>query len=290
MSPATETKRRQLTQAIETLLAPHDCILGVVAVGSVATNTAREDSDIDALVFMSPLDRYIVPAESLWRPSDNTFHSIFDETVANAGAIPLDLVLVDFARCQNDEEFWSDEQKAGLAEGWIAYDPSGEVARTVSARTRYDDAVRISKIDIAVTSIDQILAEGTPERVWHHLGPLRAFDRLLAAYGSTIDLIFALNRRWRFWPERQMTYLLSLPRLPADCEKRLERAITGARSLAGYQERVQTLRGLFRDVLDDLCDEGFYQGNPISEAFIRSHDQPGRSWNIAEWNEKRRHR
>ena len=74
MTTAT-TAKRQLTQAIETLMKPHDCVVGVVAVGSVATNTAREDSDIDALVFMAPLDRYIVPVESLWRPSDNTFHA-----------------------------------------------------------------------------------------------------------------------------------------------------------------------------------------------------------------------
>ncbi|KPV42324.1 hypothetical protein AN477_18695 [Alicyclobacillus ferrooxydans] len=33
---------------------------------------------------------------------------------------------------------------------------------------------------------------------------------------------------------------------------------------------------------------GTYGKDPVSEAFIRSHDEPGRAWNMQEW--MRRHR
>ncbi len=182
----------------------------------------------------------------------------------------------------------TEEQKAGLAEGWIAFDRTGEIATTIQAKTRYDDGTRTAKIDGAVTSLDQILATGTPERVWQRLGSVRAFDRLVAAYSFLIDLLFAVNRAWRFWPERQMTYLLALPRLPVACDERLTRAITGPTDLDGYLQRVETLRSLLHDVLTELIAEGFYSESPISEAFVRTHDEPGRSWNLAEWNKNRK--
>lgn len=94
VTPATEQKRHDLLYAIECLLAPEPAVQGVVGVGSIATGHARPGSDIDALVFMDPLDPYIVPAESIWCPWNDTFHSIFDEDarVQNEG-IQLDFKL-----------------------------------------------------------------------------------------------------------------------------------------------------------------------------------------------------
>lgn len=69
----------------------HPAVRAVVAVGSIATGVARPDSDIDAFVFMDPLDLYLVPAESIWRPADDTFHSIMvDDESLDRDSIQLD--------------------------------------------------------------------------------------------------------------------------------------------------------------------------------------------------------
>jgi predicted nucleotidyltransferase len=67
-------------------------VQGVLVVGSVAAGTARNDSDIDAVVFFDPLDLYIVPAESIWREADGSFHSIFvDDTDIQENGLQVDL-------------------------------------------------------------------------------------------------------------------------------------------------------------------------------------------------------
>ena len=75
---------------------------GVVTVGSVATGQARESSDIDAIIFMHPVDRYILPTESIWCPWDDTFHGIFvsDQHIRNNG-IHLDLSFRDTVEWSN---------------------------------------------------------------------------------------------------------------------------------------------------------------------------------------------
>jgi hypothetical protein len=292
MTTVTDKKRKDLLFVVERLLAPHDCVIGVVAVGSVATGTARPDSDIDALVFMSPLNKYIVPVEALWHPSDDTFHSVFtNDDILRDGSIPIDFKLCDFEVWQQNDSIWTDGQRAGLAEGWIAFDRAEMTAGLIKEKTSYLDDFRVKKIDSTVTAIDQVLGDGSPEGVWDHLGATIAFDRLNAAYSYLIDLLFAVNRRWRPWPERQMTYLLHLPWLPSKAENRLLDAISGqGAGRDGYIVRANILRALFKDVLAKLKSEGLYQDDPISEAFIRGFDEPGRAWNMNSWNEKREYK
>lgn len=45
--------------------------------GSVATGAARADSDIELVLFMDPVNLHLVPAEAIWAPGTDTFHSIF---------------------------------------------------------------------------------------------------------------------------------------------------------------------------------------------------------------------
>jgi hypothetical protein len=93
---ATEKKREDLQIVIDRLLEPERSVCGVVVVGSVATGHARDSSDIDAILFMDPVDRYILPTESIWCPWDDTFHSIFvsDQQIQQKG-IQLDLSFRD---------------------------------------------------------------------------------------------------------------------------------------------------------------------------------------------------
>ena len=55
---------------------------------------------------------------------------------------------------------------------------------------------------------------------------------------------------------------------------------------AGYLNQVNCLRGLLQDLNIRLVADGEYGDDVISEAFIRSHDEPGRAWNMDEWNRK----
>ena len=276
--------------AIERLFAPEACVQGVVGVGSIATNTAREGSDIDALVFMHPIDEYIVPAESIWCPWDDTFHSIFtQDTRIQREGIQLDVKLCDLKQWQHDDGVWTEGQRAGLTGAWIAFDRDGSVTKLIAERTAYDDATRTAKLDEAVCALEGLLLHGAPDSVWETLGPLVAFDRLNAAYDALVQLLFALNRRWRPWRNREMSHLLRLPWLPKDFEMR---ALTAMNALSntreGFTARVIAIRAMFDDVLAELQREGFYGANPIDEAFMRSHNEPGRAWNMDEWNQKRK--
>jgi len=121
---------------------------------------------------------------------------------------------------------------------------------------------------------------------WQSLGPLRAHDRLAAAYDCLVQALFAGNRRWRPWRNREMSYLLALPWLPDDFEARVLSALNApAHDPAGYAARVAALRGLFADILARLVADGDYPADdPIGAAFVRSHEEPGRAWNMDAWN------
>lgn len=86
-----------------------------------------------------------------------------------------------------------------------------------------------------------------------------------------------------------MSYLMRLPWLPNRFETRVLVAMNPpSLGRGGFINRVQTLRTLFREVLDKLTDEGFYGGDAVGEAFVRNHqDEPGRSWNMDQWNARR---
>jgi len=287
-TPATGRKRAELLQLIERVLAPEPAVQGVVAVGSVASGLARADSDIDAVVFLQPFDAYIVPAEFIWQPSDGSFHSIFSEEPALETGIQFDLTRVDLARWAEPSFEWPEARRAELSEGWIAFDRTGLVAALIAARTVYNDADRLARLDEAVTWLDQLLAGDAPQRCWDTLGPATALDRLQSAYECLAQALFAYNRRWRPWRKREMPGLLALPWLPERFAVRLLPALSApSLDFTGYRARVDALLGLFFDLAARLRASGLYGEDVIGEAFIRSHDEPGRAWNMEEWN--RRH-
>ena len=57
----------------------------------------------------------------------------------------------------------------------------------------------------------------------------------------------------------------------------------------GYLARVDKLTLYFEAFQQRLIADGDYQ-EPVGEAFIRSSEEPGRAWNMAEWNVKRQKR
>ena len=149
----------------------------------------------------------------------------------------------------------------------------------------------MAKLDEAITWLDQHLSEDGPERRWNDLGPVIAHDRLLAAYYYLVQALFAYNSRWRPWRNREMSSLLAMPWLPEGFADRILVLMNApASNYDGYLTQVDVLRGLFRSIVDRLVTDGEYGDDAISEAFVRSHDEPGRVWNMDEWNLKHQKR
>jgi hypothetical protein len=288
ITPETLEKRRAFTSFVEEALAPYPAVQGVVGIGSIATGRARPESDIDAVVFLDPFDPYIVPAEAFWRRADGSFHSIFSDAAKHeADGLFLDMQRFDLRQWADPAFTWPEGRLAELGEGWLVFDRGGAIERLTGQRLAYPDSVRLARLDDAVTWMDQNLRPGKPERVWERLGPAIAHDRLHASYDYMIQALFALNWRWRPWRNREMSYLLALPWLPERFDQRVLTAMN-APSLEwpGYIERVKSLRQLFGDLLTRLSDEGVYTEDPIGEAFVRSHPEIGRAWNMDAWNRK----
>ncbi|MFZ0545621.1 MAG: nucleotidyltransferase domain-containing protein [Candidatus Promineifilaceae bacterium] len=286
MTPATQIKRNELKAFIERVLEPASAVQGVVGIGSIATGNIRPDSDIDIVVFFDPLDWYIIPAEFLWRPSDGTFHEIFtdDEAVLKEG-IQLDCLRLDLRRWADTAFVWPEPRRAEFSTGWIAFDRDGRVTELIAKHTAYSETLRQSRLDNAIVWLDQHLADDKLQRRWDSLGPAIAHDRLQAAYHNLVEALFAYNRAWLPWRNRQIDILLTLPWLPENFKERGLQAVNATSlDFKGYMNRAEVLKGLFNDFLDRLVADGLYSAAPIDQAFIRSHDEPGYAWNMDDWN------
>jgi hypothetical protein len=97
-------------------------------------------------------------------------------------------------------------------------------------------------------------------------------------------MLFACNRRWRPWKTREMTTLLQLPWLPSSfADYGLDALVAPSSDYHGYCGRSQARKSMFEGVMVQLISDGTYGRDPVTEAFIRSHDEPGRAWNMQEW-------
>jgi len=292
MTPATEQKRNELRFFVDRVLAPEQAVQGVVGIGSIASGRMRPDSDIDIVVFLEPIDWYVIPGEFIWRPSDATFHSIFTpEADVHQEGIEIDCIRLDLRQWASADFEWPAGRRAELSQGWLAFDRNDRVRQLIDEQTVYPESLRQQRLDEAVTWLDQHLGDDGPEVRWQSLGPQIAFDRLGAAYHYLVAALFAYNRAWRPWRNRQMESLLVLPWLPERLEQRILIAANGQGiDEQAYWARVQALTGLYNDLLDRLVADGFYIEDPIGEAFVRAHDEPGYAWNMDEWNADKKRR
>ena len=157
----------------------------------------------------------------------------------------------------------------------------------IKERTKFTDELRQSRLDEAFLQLDQLLNASKAERTWETLGSSIAHDYLHSAYNYLVQAIFAYNRRWRPWRSRELSYLFKLPWLPEGFEGQILLA-TNALSVTqdGYQQRLTLLRQFFDELVVKCQRDELYGLNAGSEAFIRQHDEPGRDWNMVEWNMK----
>lgn len=289
MTPSTEQKRDQFKQFIQKVLAPETAVKGVVGIGSMATGRMRPDSDIDAIIFLDPFDFHVVPAEAIWEPETDTFHSIFvDNEYLQKHGLQVDFLRLDWRKWSAPVFNWPEPRKAELSQGWIAFDRTGRLQEVIATHTAYDYDTRLKRLDEAIIWLDQHLNWDKPQERWQTLGPLLAHDRLHAAFHYLVDGLFAFNSVWRPWRNREMDAVLQLAWLPDDFS---ERAIIAANApnleYAGYETRVEALQALFADLLEQAVESGDYTHVPVDQAFIRQSEEPGRAWNMEEWNKFR---
>ena len=284
MNPATERKRAELSRFIQQEVIPETSVQGVVVIGSVAKGIARDDSDIDAVVFLEPFDPYAIPAEFKWRPDDRSFHGIFSEV---ENSVQIDCKRLSLQEWSKPTHVWPESICAELSEGWLAFDRNSQIQKLIVERTYFNDEIRRERLDDAIEHLDWLLREESTESTWETHGATMAHYRLHSAFDYLMQGLFAYNRRWRTLPSRELSDLLRLPWLPAKFEEQLIVA-TNALSVtkAGYQQRVRVLQRFFYELVTQCHHDGMYGGDAVSEAFIRQHDEPGRNWNMDTWNTK----
>ena len=288
MNSATKRKRIELSRFIQQEIIPEASVQGVVVIGSVTKGIARADSDIDAVVFLDPFDLYTIPAEFKWRPEDGTFHGIFSDV---ENSIQLDFKRLNLREWSKPTHAWPESLCAELSEGWLALDRHDQIRKLIAERTHFSDAIRQERLDDAMVCLDWLLNDSTTERTWETLGAEVAHYRLHSAYDYLIQALFAYNRHWRTLRSREISDLLRLPWLPEKFDEQLLWA-TNALSVAkeDYQRRVTILQHFFNELLTKCQRDGIYDGDAVSEAFIRRHEEPGRNWNMDEWNKEHRER
>jgi hypothetical protein len=151
--------------------------------------------------------------------------------------------------------------------------------------------MRQERLDDAIVHLDWLLNGAAAERAWVTLGPKVAHYRLHSACDYLIQALFAYNRHWRTVRSRELSDLLKLPWLPVKFERQLFLATNAlSETQDGYQQRVILLRNFLDELVARCQQDGLYNDNPVSEAFIRRHDEPGRDWNMDEWNQKHKER
>jgi hypothetical protein len=132
--------------------------------------------------------------------------------------------------------------RSELRNAWIAFDRNGEITALVAERVQYTDETRLARLDESIGRLEQLLADMRPERTWETLGPSIAHDRLHAAYEYVVQMLFAYNRTWQTWRDREMTALSQLLWLPKDFNDHVLTALNApSHDHAGYCARVKTL-------------------------------------------------
>ena len=289
MNRETVQKRVELATYIQVEVIKETAIQGIIVVGSVAKGTARSDSDIDAVVFLEPYDLYAVPAESKWQPDRREYYGIFSDV---RNYIQLDFFKrLDLRKWSQSTFPWPEAICAELSEGWIAFDRKDQIQKLIDEKTIYKEEIRQERLDDAFIKLDWLLKDSTIERTWDTLGARVAHFRLHSAFDYLIQALFAYNCRWRTLHSRELTDLLKLPWLPKKFDEQLlelTNALTGTKE--GYLGREKSLNRCFEEVLAICQQDGLYGKNAVNEAFIRQNDEPGRDWNMDEWNKKHRGR
>lgn len=256
--------------------------VAVLIVGSIAHGEARSDSDVDCVLVFDKLDEAIVPAEFVWVPATDSYHTIFEVEASDVGGIQIDAKRVGLDDFRRQE--WSESFKHELAHALVLYDRQQSVTEIVKNRVAYPESLRLSRIRDHLGWAEYYLVE------WRLLGWIDrggiegAHDQLTAAFEALIQLLHAYNREWLPWRYRWMASTQQLFWLPDDYP---QRALEITSRVSADKESVLKRRSEISSMLDDtlarLQSEGLLAGP--EEAFIAAHPGLGYAHNFDAWKE-----
>lgn len=283
---ASRRLRSRFEAFVRSQLADQPQVAAVVLVGSVATGMARPDSDVDAYLFLDPFDPWLVPAESIWRERDDTFHSIFsDEPGLDEEGLQLDLHRIDLADWACGEPV-SEAVLAELSDGVTVFD-RGDVEELVTERLLMSPEQRRERIDRALIEAGALIPDD-PDGTWAVLGPAEASDRPQAGVEALARVVLAEQCRWEPFRGRLQRVLARCAWRPRAVGAGWEQVLVGTGAgQASHRDRALVLRRALTEVIDRLATQPDWQSDPVSRAFRRVHDEPGRAWNLEEWNARR---
>ena len=254
--------------------------LAAFIVGSVAHNEARADSDVDCVLVFDRLDEAIVPAEFVWVPATDSYHTIFEVETSDVGGVQIDakrIVLDDFQSAE-----WSEGFKHELAHAIVLYDRHESVETILKQRVAYPEFLRNARIRDHLSWTNYYLEEWRLFS-WIDRGGIEgAHDQLTVAFEELIQLLHAYNREWLPWRYRWMSATRQLPWLPNDYATRV---VVITSEVSGTKESVLERRdeiiSLLEDTQEKLESEGLLADS--DDAFIAAHPGLGFAHNFDDW-------
>lgn len=258
-----------------------ECV-AVLIVGSIAHGEARSDSDIDCVLVFDKVDEAIVPAEFVWVPATDSYHTIFDVEASEVGGIQIDAKRIALDHFRHQE--WPEGFKHELAHALVLYDRHQSVAEIIKKRVTYPESLRHSRVRDHLSWAEYYFAE------WRLLGWIdrggieSAHEQLTAAFEELIQLLHAYNREWLPWRYRWMVSAQRLSWLPSDYPKRVVKITS---RVAANTESVLKRRGEIISMLDDTRDRLQSEGllADSGEAFIAAHPGLGYAHNFDAWKD-----
>ena len=102
------------------------------------------------MIFLDPLELYVVPAEFKWEVGTDHFYTIFDPHLEEKPIVQLDFKRLDLAQWQDRLFVWPESMCSMLSKGWIAFDKKmkgylTEEANVIGTESRTSAPVRIPR-------------------------------------------------------------------------------------------------------------------------------------------------
>ena len=280
--PHADNLLRLVRLFVERKLEVWPAFRAALLVGSVAYGEARPDSDVDCIFIFSPLDERIVPAEFVWEPTTDTFSTISEREASEVGGVQIDAQRISLDEWREQE--WGDGRKHELGHALILHDKDGLIGPLLEQKTRYPDAVRLSRVrDHAERA--SYYAEGWRLRGWITRGGIAAaHDQLTAAFAEIIQLVHAYNREWLPWRYRWLVSTTALAWLPDRFAQRAE-TITSwlAPTETSLWQRHAMVVALLREIMEALQAEGLV-AEP-GAAFRATHPHLGYAHTMEQWRQ-----
>lgn len=152
-------------------------------------------------------------------------------------------------------------------------------------RASMSDDQRLAILDEVIGQALSTIPDDEVEDHWTSLGAAEALDRLQAGYQELSRGLFAYHRKWWPWRNRELRGLVHLDWVPQSFHDTPAALVAAAgHDFDAYRRRATVLRSALNEFLEMLRSEGLYGDDPGTESFVRLHNEPGRAWNMDDWN------